>query len=41
LLLLRYLFGFRGATLVAGAVDTDCQRCTASAITGYAAGLVP
>jgi hypothetical protein len=41
LLLLRYFFGFRGPTLIAGAVDTsDCTRCDAPAIEDYiAAGL--
>ena len=38
LLLLRYLFGFRGATLVSGAVDLlDCMRCAASTIEAYLA----
>jgi hypothetical protein len=41
LLILRYLFGFRGATLITGAVDTDgCTRCTANDIETYLAGLV-
>ena len=31
----RYLFGFRGATLVSGAVGEGCSRCTASAIESY------
>ena len=36
LLLLRYLFGFRGATLVNGAVDlANCTRCTAAEIEAY------
>jgi hypothetical protein len=35
LLLLRYLFGFRGSTLVANAVDQDCTRCDAAAIEGF------
>ena len=41
LLLLRYFFGFRGATLITGAVDTnDCTRCDAPSIEAYiAAGL--
>jgi hypothetical protein len=29
ILILRYLFGFRGATLIDGAVAPDCTRCTA------------
>ena len=38
LLLLRYVFGFRGATLVSGAVDLlDCTRCDAPAIEAYLA----
>jgi hypothetical protein len=41
LLILRYLFGFRGDTLIAGAVGPGCdQRCTAPAIEVYLAGLV-
>jgi hypothetical protein len=41
LLILRYLFSFRGATLITGAVDTGgCTRCTAPTIEGYLAGLV-
>ncbi len=32
LLMMRYLFGFRGQTLVAGAVASDCTRCSDSAI---------
>ena len=40
LLALRYLFGFRGATLINGAVDTvNCTRCTAVAIEAYLASL--
>jgi hypothetical protein len=40
LLNLRWLFGFRDAALIAGAVDTEnCQRCTASEIDDYIAGL--
>ncbi len=36
LLLLRYLFGFRGAVLVTGAVDlVNCTRCTAAVIEPY------
>jgi hypothetical protein len=35
LLLLRYLFGFRGTTLTAGAVGAGCIRCTAQQIEGY------
>jgi hypothetical protein len=40
LLLLRYMFGFRGATLITGAVDLQhCTRCTAPAIEAYLATL--
>jgi hypothetical protein len=40
LLLLRYLFGFRGATLINGTVSPDCTRCTAQAIESYLAAKV-
>jgi hypothetical protein len=39
LLVLRYLFGFTGSTLVTGAVDADCTRCTAQSIAAYLDGL--
>ena len=39
LLALRWLFGFRGNPLIAGAVDPDCKRCTAPAIEAYLAGI--
>jgi hypothetical protein len=29
---LRYIFGFRGASLIAGAVAGDCTECTAPLI---------
>jgi hypothetical protein len=35
LLVLRYLFGFSGATLTGGAVGPGCGRCDAAAITPY------
>ena len=35
LLLLRYLFGFDGATLIEGAVGTDATRTTADAVKAY------
>jgi hypothetical protein len=36
LLVLRYRFGFTGATLIAGVVDTaDCTRCAAADILAY------
>ncbi len=41
LLVLRYLFGFRGATLITGAVGGGCTRCDAPAIEGYIAGVAP
>jgi hypothetical protein len=37
LLVLRYLFGFRGATLVTGAVGGGCTRCDAPAIEAFVA----
>jgi DNA-binding beta-propeller fold protein YncE len=41
LLLLRYLFGFTGSTLITGAVDlTNCTRCTAPEIEAYIAALL-
>jgi hypothetical protein len=40
LLFLRYLFDFRGATLVTGAVGPDCTRCTAPEIESYIESLV-
>jgi hypothetical protein len=41
LLVLRYLFGFTGATLVGGAVDqVNCTRCDAGAIASYLATLI-
>jgi hypothetical protein len=39
LLALRYLFGFRGAALVTGAVGVGCGRCDAPSIENYLAGL--
>ena len=41
LLKLRWMFGFRGPTLITGAVDTQsCTRCTPEAIEGYIASIV-
>jgi hypothetical protein len=37
LLLLRYFFGFRGATLVSGAVGPGCTRCDAPSIEAFIA----
>jgi hypothetical protein len=40
LLNLRWMFGFRDGTLIAGAVDTqNCTRCNATDIENYIAGL--
>jgi hypothetical protein len=35
LLVLRWLLGFRGPTLVAGAVGPQCSRCSAAAIAAF------
>ena len=35
LLLLRWGFSFSGDPLVQGAVDVDCERCTAAEIESY------
>jgi hypothetical protein len=41
LLILRFLFGFTGATLTTGAVDTNsCDRCEAAAIDAYLQTLI-
>jgi DNA-binding beta-propeller fold protein YncE len=41
LLLLRYLFGFTGNTLITGALDVaNCTRCTAAAIEAYIEALL-
>jgi hypothetical protein len=41
LLVLRFLFGFTGTTLTAGAVDLNgCQRCDATAIEAYLQTLI-
>jgi hypothetical protein len=39
LLVLRFLFGFTGDPLTAGAVGSSCQRCDAAAIESYLEGL--
>jgi hypothetical protein len=39
-LITRWLFGYRGADLIAGTVDADCTRCTANAIETHLATLV-
>jgi hypothetical protein len=41
ILILRYLFGFRGTTLIDGAVAPDCTRCTAPEIEAYIQDLMP
>jgi hypothetical protein len=41
LLILRFLFGFTGSALVAGAIDVaGCTRCDAAAIEGYLQTLI-
>ncbi len=40
LLFLRYLFGFRGATLITGAVAGNCTRCTAPEIEAFIDGIL-
>ena len=40
LLVLRYTFGFRGGALISGAVDSQCERCTAAQIEAYLATLI-
>lgn len=40
LLVLRYLLGLRGNTLIAGAVGANASRCTSLAIEGYLASRV-
>jgi hypothetical protein len=41
LLIARYLFGFRGTTLISNAVEGDCTRCTATEIEAYLQSLLP
>ena len=40
LLVLRFIFGFEGDTLIGGAVGEGCTRCTALAIQAYLATLL-
>ena len=40
LLLLRYLFGFRGAVLVAAAISQDCARFDAGSIEGFVQSVI-
>jgi hypothetical protein len=35
MIVLRYLFGFRGAPLVEGAIDPSCGRCSAASIEAW------
>jgi hypothetical protein len=39
ILILRFLFGFRGNALTSGAVGSECVRCDATTIEPYLAGL--
>src|SRR5262249_40803397 len=39
LLVLRFLFGFTGATLSSGATGMGCTRCDGASIAGYLTGL--
>ena len=39
LLILRYLFGFRGQTLIDGVVAADCDRCDVGSIEAFIASL--
>ncbi|MEE9303180.1 MAG: FG-GAP repeat protein, partial [Thiotrichaceae bacterium] len=41
LLIIRYLFGSRGDSLIEGSVANDCNRCTATDIENYLQGLLP
>jgi hypothetical protein len=41
LLLIRYLFGFSGDSLVSGAIGTDATRNTPEAVSAYIAERVP
>ena len=41
LLVLRYLFGIRGTTLINGVIATDATRTTASEIESYLAKMAP
>ncbi len=39
LLFLRYAFGFRGSTLITGAIAVNCARCTAAPVEGHLEGV--
>jgi DNA-binding beta-propeller fold protein YncE len=41
LLIIRYLFGLRGDSLINGSVANNCSRCTAPEIEAYMQGLMP
>jgi hypothetical protein len=41
LLVLRWLFGFQGATLTTGVVDPDCYRCDPAGIEDYIESIAP
>jgi hypothetical protein len=41
LLIIRYLFGLRGDSLIESSVANDCSRCTATEIETYLQGLIP
>lgn len=41
LLIIRYLFGFRGASLIAGAIGLGATRTTAAAIESYLQSILP
>ena len=41
LLLIRYLFGFSGDSLVSGAIGSDATRNTAEAVEGYIKNRLP
>ena len=41
LLLIRYLFGFSGDSLISGAIGTDAPRNTAEAVEAYIKERVP
>ena len=40
LLILRYLFGFRGAALITGAIGAGCTRCDAASLEAHIGSLL-
>ena len=40
LLILRYLFGFRGSALITGAIGAGCTRCDAASVEAYIGSLL-